>query len=140
MATNDEMTTEEFLVNMKQFFEGIDKVKANLEQEINRVELERNDLLHELELAKLNAVEMSQVAKALRDVLRERRIYKDELAKVMTLKGFTDKYNNKLIIGDIIQVLKNLRTLEKNNETRKYTPRVIKNLKCVEAKDEQVQK
>jgi hypothetical protein len=140
VATNDEMTTEEFLINMKQFFEGIDKVKANLEQEINRVELERNDLLHELELAKLNAVEMSQVAKALRDVLKERRIYKDELAKVMTLKGFTDKYNNKFIVKDIIQVLKNLRTLEKNNETRKYNPRVIKKLKCVEAKDEQVQK
>lgn len=140
MATNDEMTTEEFLVNMKQFFEGIDKVRTNLEQEISKVELERNDLLHELELAKLNAVEMSRVAKKLRDVLKERRIYKDELAKVMTLKGFTDKYNNKLIVGDIIQVLKNLRTLEKNNETRKYTPRIIKNLKCVEAKDEQVQK
>lgn len=140
MATKDEITTEDFLVNMKQFFEGIDKVKANLEQEINRVELERNDLLHELELAKLNAVEMTQVAKKLRDVLKERRVYKDELAKVMTLKGFTDKYNNKLIVGDIIQVLKNLRTLEKNNKTRKYNPRVIKKLKCVEAKDEQVQK
>lgn len=140
MATNDEMTTEEFLVNMKQFFEGIDKVRTNLEQEISKVELERNDLLHELELAKLNAVEMSKVAKKLRDVLKERRVYKDELAKVMTLKGFTDKYNNKLIVGDIIQVLKNLRTLEKNNETRKYNPRVIKKLKCVEAKDEQVQK
>ena len=124
MATNDEMTTEEFLVNMKQ-----------LEQEINRVELERNDLLHELELAKLNAVEMSQVAKALRDVLKERRIYKDELAKVMTLKGFTDKYNNKFIVKDIIQVLKNLRTLEKNNENRKYTPRVIKELKCAETNE-----
>ena len=87
MATNDEMTTEEFLVNMKQFFEGIDKVRTNLEQEISKVELERNDLLHELELAKLNAVEMSKVAKKLRDVLKERRVYKDELAKVMTLKG-----------------------------------------------------
>lgn len=140
MATNDEMTTEEFLINMKQFFEGIDKVKANLEQEINRVELERNDLLHELELAKLNAVEMSQVAKGLRDVLKERRIYKDELAKVMTLKGFTDKYNNKLIVGDIIQVLKNLRTLEKNNESRKYNPRVIKNLKCGETNEKGAQK
>ena len=53
----------------------------------------------------------------------------------MTLKGFTDKYNNKLIVGDIIQVLKNLRTLEKNNENRKYTPRVIKELKCVETKE-----
>ena len=140
MTTNDEMTTEEFLVNMKQFFEGIDKVKTNLEQEISKVELEKNDLLHELELAKLNAVEMSQLAKNLREVLQKRRIYKDELVRVMTIKGFTDKYNNKLIVGDIIQVLKNLRTLEKNNETRKYTPRIITNLKCVEAKDEQVQK
>lgn len=135
MATYDEMTTEEFLVNMKQFFEGIDKVRTNLEQEISKVELERNDLLHELELAKLNAVEMSKVAKKLRDVLKERRVYKDELAKVMTLKGFTDKYNNKLIVGDIIQVLKNLRTLEKNNENRKYTPRVIKELKCAETNE-----
>ena len=33
------MTTEEFLVNMKQFFEGIDKVRTNLEQEISKVEL-----------------------------------------------------------------------------------------------------
>lgn len=140
MTTNDEVTTEEFLVNMKQFFEGIDKVKTNLEQEISKVELERNDLLHELELAKLNAVEMSQLAKNLREVLQKRRIYKDELIRVMTIKGFTDKYNNKFIVGDIIQVLKNLRTLEKNNETRKYTPRIITNLKCVEAKDEQVQK
>ena len=74
MATNDEMTTEEFLVNMKQFFEGIDKVRTNLEQEISKVELERNDLLHELELAKLNAVEISQVAKKLRDILKKRRV------------------------------------------------------------------
>ena len=65
------MTTEEFLVNMKQFFEGIDKVRTNLEQEISKVELERNDLLHELELAKLNAVEISQVAKKLRDILKK---------------------------------------------------------------------
>lgn len=135
MAINDEMTIKEFLVNMKQFFEGIDKVRTNLEQEISKVELERNDLLHELELAKLNAVEMTKVAKKLREVLKERRLYKDELAKVMTLKGFTDKYNKKLIVGDIIQVLKNLRTLEKSNETRKYNPRVIKELKCAETNE-----
>ena len=78
---------------------------------------------------------MANLAKKLRDVLKERRVYKDELAKVMTLKGFTDKYNNKLIVGDIIQVLKNLRTLEKNNENRKYTPRVIKELKCAETNE-----
>lgn len=131
-------TEEEFLIEMKIFFENIDKLKTDLEQEIRRVELERNDLLHELELGNLNAVELTKVAVVLRDVLKERRQYKDELAKVMTLKGFTDKYNNKLIVGDIIQVLKNLRTLEKNNKERTYNPRVIKKLKCAEAKDENI--
>lgn len=130
------MTEEEFLIQMKNFFEGIDNLKSDLEKEINRVEMERNDLLHELELGNLNAVELTKTAIVLRDVLKERRGYKDELAKVNTLKGFTDKYNNKLIIGDIIQVLKNLKTLESNRKERKYTPRVIKKLKCVEAKDE----
>lgn len=125
---------EEFLIKMKNFFENIDKLKVDLEKEISRVELERNDLLHELELGNLNAVELTKVAVVLRDVLKERRKYKDELAKVMILKGFTDKYNNKLITGDIIQVLKNLRTLEKNNKERTYTPRVIKDLKCTEVK------
>ena len=132
------MTEEEFLIQMKNFFEGIDKLKIDLEKQISETELERNDLLHELELGNLNAIEMTKVAKTLKEVLQERRKYKDELAKVMTLKGFTDKYNNKMITGDIILVLKNLRTLEKNNEARTYSPRRIKNLKCAEAKDEQI--
>lgn len=128
------MNVEEFLINMKNFFENIDELKVNLENEIKEREYVRNDLLHELELANLNAVEMSKVAKELKEVLKERRQYKDELAKVMTLKGFSDKYNNKLIVGDIINVLKKLKTLEKNNETRTYTPRRITNLKCAEEK------
>ena len=131
-----EITTEEFLISMKNFFENIDKLKADLEQEIKRVEMERNDMLHELELGNLNAIELTKVAVTLRGILKERRKYKDELAKVMTLKGFTDKCNNKLIVGDIIQVLKNLRTLEKNNAERQYNPRVIKDLKCVEVQDD----
>ena len=130
------MTPEEVLISMKNFFENIDKLKTDLEQEIKRVELERDDLLHELELGNLNAVELTKVAVVLRDVMKERRKYKDELARVMTLKGFTDKYNNKLIIGDILQVLKNLKTLESNNEKRHYTPRAIKDLKCTEVKNE----
>ena len=128
---------EEFLIQMKNFFEGIDKLKLNLEEDIREKELARNDLLHELELGNLNAVEMTQVAKALKEVLQERRKSKDELNKVMTLKGFTDKYNNKLITGDIIQVIKNLRTLKSNQENRVYKARRITNLKCTGGKDEQ---
>lgn len=130
------MNEEDFLIEMKNFFENIDELKVSLEEQIKEREYARNDLLHELELANLNAVEMTKVAKALKEVLKERRALKDELTKVMTLKGFTDKYNNKLIVGDIIVVLKNLKTLKQNNETRIYTPRRITNLKCTEAKDE----
>lgn len=130
------MSGEEFLIKMKNFFENIDKLKADLEEQVKETELARDDFLHELELAKLNAIEMSRVAKALKEVLIERRKYKDELAKVMTLKGFTDKYNNKLIIKDIILVLKNLKTLKNNNENRKYNARRVENLKCTEKKIE----
>lgn len=131
------MTDEEdFLIQMKNFFEGIDKLKLDLEEDIREKELVRNDLLHELELGNLNAIEMTQVAKALKEVLQERRKSKDELNKVMTLKGFTDKYNNKLITGDIIQVIKNLRTLKTNQENRIYKARRITNLKCAGGKDE----
>ena len=122
---------------MKNFFENIDTLKTDLENQVKETEYARNDLLHELELANLNAVEMMKVARTLKSVLKERRKYKDELAKVMTLKGFTDKYNNKLIVGDIILVLKNLRTLKSNNETRTYTPRRITNLKCTEEKKDE---
>ena len=106
------MTEKEFLIEMKNFFEGIDQIKTNLEEEIRKTEQERNDLLHEIELGNLNAVELMRVVIPLRDVLRERRKYKDELAKVITIKSFTDKYNNKLIVGDILQTIKNLTTLK----------------------------
>lgn len=129
------MTPEEFLIEMKSFFENIDKLKIDLENQIREIDLARNDLLHELELANLNAVEITKVATTLKKVLKERRKYKDELAKVMTLKGFTDKYNNKLIVGDIINVLKNLKILKQNTENRTYKPRRVENLKCAEDKN-----
>lgn len=125
---------EEFLIQMKNFFENIDNFKLELEEDIREKELVRDDLLHELELGNLNAIEMTRVAKALKQVLQERRKSKDELQKAMTLKGFTEKYNNRLITGDIIQVLKNLKTLKSNQENRKYKARRVENLKCAEVK------
>ena len=64
---------------MKNFFEGIDKLKIDLEKQIAEKELERNDLLHELELGNLNAIEMTMVAKTLKEVLQERRKYKNNM-------------------------------------------------------------
>ena len=131
---NEIMNEEEFLIEMKNFFENIDKLRIDLEEQIKETELARNDLLHELELAKLDGVGMMKVSKTLKEVLLERRKYKDELAKVMVLKELTDKYNNRLITGDIIKTLKELKDLKKKNEERKYKARRVKNLKCVKEK------
>ena len=128
------MNEEEFLIEMKNFFEKIDKLRIDLEEQIKETELARNDLLHELELAKLDGVGMIKVAKTLKEVLLERREYKDELEKVMILKELTDKYNNRLITGDIIKTLKELKDLKKRNTERKYKARRIENLKCAEGK------
>ena len=51
------------------------------------------------------------------------------------IKKFTDKYNNKLITGDIIQNLKEQEQLEKKQETPKYKYRT-NILERLEAKDE----
>ena len=90
-AVKENMITETLTLEEK-----LENLKIDLEKAISEEEQARNDLLHELELGNLNAVELTKVTVTLRDVLKERRKYKDELAKVMTLKGFTDKYNNKL--------------------------------------------
>ena len=128
------MSEEDFLIEMKNFFENIDKLRMDLEEQIKEIEFARNDLLHELELAKLDAIEIMKVAKTLKEVLIERRKYKDELEKVMILKELTDKYNKKLITGDIIQTVKELRELKKKNAERKYKARRVENLKCVKEK------
>ena len=122
----------DFLINMKNFFENSEEAKKKLEDSISEIELARNDLLHELELGKLNGAHQLKLCKKLKEVLIERRQYKDELQKVLIIKNFTDKYNNKLIVGDILQTIKGLKTLQHNQETRKYTPRIVENLKCVE--------
>lgn len=129
-------SVEDFLIQMKNFFEGIDKIKANLLEGIQNEDLKKTDLEHDLELGNLNAGEMAKLAKALKYVLQERRKYKDELARVQSLKDdLVDKYNKKLIVGDIVKALKNLRELEGRLKNRKYNPRVIKDLKCVEDND-----
>lgn len=126
------MEINDFLIDMKNFFENTDKIKKSLEAHISEVELARNDLLHELELGNLNGAQQAKLTKKLKEVLIERRQYKNELQKILIIKNFTDKYNNKLITGDILQTIKGLKTLEHNQATRKYTPRIVENLKCAE--------
>lgn len=125
---------EAFAKEMNYFFTYIERTNSDLKNELRVKELEQDDLLHEIELSKLNAFELSKVAVRLRDVRQERRVIKDKLEFISTLKGFSDKYNNKLITGDIAQLLKNIRMLKENWDTRIYKTRVLEDLKISKIK------
>lgn len=122
--------TRRILVEIDDMFTNLDDVKKDLENKISQKEAEQADYLHELELAKLNGIEIMQVAKELIKTRKERRIFKNKLDLVNTLKGYTDKYITKGIIAETRQAIQNIDTLKSNHETREYTPRVVKNLKC----------
>ena len=119
------------LKEMEDLFVNLDTNKKTLEKQIMEKEDEQKDYLHELELAKLNGIEIMKVSNALIKTRKERRVLKDELELLNTVKGYADKYITKGIIADTKQAITNIERLEKNQETRKYTPRIIQNLKCV---------
>ena len=129
---------EEFAKEMNYFFTYIERTNSDLKNELRIKELEQDDLLQEL--SKLNAFELSKVAVRLRNVRQERRVIKDKLEFISTLKGFADKYNNKLITGDIAQLLKNIRNLKENWETRIYKTRVLEDLKISKMKKKEESK
>ena len=126
----------DLLKNIKEFFYNIDETEKKLNTELYNKEGERDDLLHEIELSKLNAIEIMSTYKKLEKVLKERRIIKDKIELINTIKPYTSKFIMKGICAETDTTIKNIETLKSNQESRQYTPRVIKDLKCAKKKKE----
>lgn len=124
------------LLEIEQLFTDLDDIKKELENKIDLKGAEQEDYLHELELGNLSGLEILKVSKELIRTRKERRVLKDKLEVINTLKGYTDKYITKGIIADTRQAINNIDTLINNQQTRKYTPRVVKDLKCAKSKKE----
>lgn len=118
------------LVDIENLFSNLEIYKKNLEEQISIKEAEQEDYLHELELAKLNGIEIMKVSNSLIKARKNRRMLKDKLELIKTLKGYTDKYITKGIIAETRQAISNIDTLKSNLELREYNPKVIKELKC----------
>ncbi len=129
MQIDDIDEVEKFVEKMNYFFTNIERTNSDLKNKLRTKELEQDDLLHEIELSKLNTFELAKVATRLKKTRNERREIKDKLEFISTLKGFSDKYTNKLITGDFINLLKNIRTLREKWNTRIYKTRVLEDLK-----------
>lgn len=128
--------TKDFFSNIIDFFKSVDENIFELNKQLTIKEGEQEDLLHELELGKLNAIEINKVARQLTKTRKERRQIKNNLELLKTLKPTADTYYKKGINAEITQTISNLDNLLKTWRDRKYTPRVLKDLKCAEAKDE----
>lgn len=124
------------LLEVEDLFMNLEDCKKQIEDKINIKEAEQEDYLHELELGKLNGIEIMGVSKSLIKTRKERRILKDKLELLKTIKGYTDKYINKGIIAETRQAIMNIETLKSNQESREYTPRIVKGLKCAKKKKE----
>ena len=136
MVIEDMQQSLELLENIKYFFYNIEEIEKKLNIDLRNKEYERDDLLHEIELSKLNAIEIMAVYKKLEKVLQERRIIKDKIDLVSTIKPYTSKFITKGICAETDTTIKNIETLKRNKENRQYTPRVLQDLKCAKKRKE----
>lgn len=136
METDDMQQSLELLNNIKNFFYNIEEIEKKLNTELYNKEGERDDLLHEIELSKLNAIEIMSTYKRLEKVLQERRVIKDKIDLISTIKPYTSKFITKGICAETDATIKNIETLKRNQENRQYTPRILKDLKCAKKNKE----
>lgn len=131
------MNVEDLMKYMLNLFDNIDKDLAAELENLSQKDMELSDLDHYIENHKLRAGELARIGKLRKTVREERRQVKYNIDMLEVIKRFTDKYNNKLITGDIIQNLKEQEKLRKRQENPKYTYRT-NILDRLEAKDENI--
>ena len=114
------INVEDLMKYMLKFFDNTPKELSAEYDKLSQKDMELSDLDHYLENHKLRAGDLAKVCK-LRQILRvERREIKNTIDMIEIIKKFTDKYNNKLITGDIIQNLKEQENLIKRQQNPKY--------------------
>ena len=104
-------------------------------ERLSQKDMELSDLDHYIEIHSLKSYELAKIGRLRKTLREERREIKNNIEMIEVIKKFTDKYNNKLITGDIIQNLKEQGILRKRQEnpTYKYRTDILNRL---EAKDE----
>lgn len=116
------MIPEDMLKYMLAFFQDTDKRLKELREEQSKWDIKQDEILHYIENHNLDAVKGCKLLRRLKKVRTERRIVKNEIDIVQSLKAtFIDKYKNKFIEKDIMQTLKSLKELENRQNSPKYT-------------------
>ena len=133
------MNIEDLMQYMLNLFNNTDKELHEEYEKLSKKDMELSDLDHYIEIHSLKSYELAKIGKLRKTLREERREIKNNIDMIEIIKKFTDKYNNKLITGDIIQNLKEQGILRKKQENPSYKYRT-NILDRLEAKDEQIQK
>lgn len=135
-----DINVEELMKCMLNLFNNTNKQLHDEYQKLKQKDLELSDLDHYVEFNKLKAYKHAKVSKLRQNIRLERREIKNTIYMIEIVKKFTDKYNSKLITGDIIQNLKEQNNLSKNQENAKYKYKtnILERLEAT--RNEQVQK
>jgi len=130
------MTVEELMKYMLNLFNNTSDELHREYEKLSQKDMELSDLDHYIEIHSLNAPQLAKVGKLRKTLRQERREIKNNIEIIELIKKFTDKYNNKLITGDIIQNLKEQGILRKKQENPKYKYRtdILKRLEENNAK------
>ena len=129
MMIEDMEQTLELLNNIDYFFKNIDEIEKKLKDGVC-------DTRHEREFSKLNAIEIVKLHNLEKEFLEKRRIAKDKIDLINTLKPYVNKFITKGICAETEATIRNIETLRSNQENRQYTPRVLQDLKCAKKKKE----
>ena len=114
------MPIEELMQYMLNLFNNTSDNLHKEYEKLSQKDMELSDLDHYIEIHTLKAYELAKVGKLRKTLREERRQIKNNIEMIEIIKKFTDKYNNKLITGDIIQNLKEQESLRKKQENPSY--------------------
>ena len=96
------------------------KFWKNEYERLSNVDTELSDLDHYIEIHNLKAHEYAKIGKIRKTLRQDRRDIKNNIEIVEAIKRFTDKYNNKLIAGDIIKILKEIEKIKEQQQNPIY--------------------
>lgn len=117
------MEIKELAKCMLELFQNSDREMERLKREEERMNLRQQDLLHYIENNNLNAFGYAKVGKVLKGLRKQRRGIKNKKEVQEIVRRFTTKYNNKMIQGDLIQIIKELNQLEEKQKNPTYSCR-----------------
>lgn len=130
------MDVEELMKYMLNLFNNTSDDLHNEYEKLSQKDMELSDLDHYIEIHNLKAPQLAKIGRLRKTLREERREIKNNIDMIEIIKKFTDKYNNKLITGDIIQNLKEQGVLKKKQEspTYKYRTSILDRLEEKECK------